>query len=221
MISALSAPASSFRARYLPWAVGVLFLFYCVGFWGMGFSAYEDWFKALVPFNLLLTNTLLFLFHRGWTRSFWLFAFTAWWVGMAFEWVGVHTGLMFGEYVYGPTLGLKLWEVPVLIGVNWLMLVYASGHVVQKVASHWLVKSVLGAAHMVLLDYFIEPVAVRFDFWSWHAEAIPFSNFIGWFLVALLLQVYFHRSSFLKDNPMAPWVFLVQLLFFAGLSFMV
>jgi len=64
-------------------------------------------------------------------------------------------------------------------------------------------------------------VAVRFDFWAWQDEAIPFSNFIGWFLVALLLQIYFHRASFVKDNPMAPWVFLVQLLFFAGLSFTV
>lgn len=115
MISALAVSSSNFRCRFLPWGIGVLFLFYCVGFWGMGFSAYEAWFKSLVPFNLLLTNTLLFLFHRGWQRSFFFFAFVAWLAGMAFEWVGVHTGLMFGEYVYGPTLGSKLWEVPILI----------------------------------------------------------------------------------------------------------
>ncbi|MGV3541421.1 MAG: carotenoid biosynthesis protein [Rufibacter sp.] len=219
MISEIAVTPSShsFRRRYLPVAIGVLFLFYAVGYWGMGFSAYKEWFKALVPFNLLLTNFLLFLFHRGWSRSFLLFAVVTWAVGFGVEWLGVSTGLLFGNYQYGPTLGWQLFEIPLLIGVNWLMLVYSSGHVVQRMARHWLVKSLLGALIMVLLDFFIEPIAVQFDFWSWKNNEIPFSNFLGWFGVALLLQVYFHRASFLKDNPMAPWVFLVQMLFFVGL----
>ncbi|MFC6996528.1 carotenoid biosynthesis protein [Rufibacter roseus] len=213
-------PASSdvpSRHRYLPLAIGVLLLFYSVGFWGLGFSSYKAWFQALVPFNLLLTYTLLFLFHRSWNRSFYLFAATAWLAGMAFEWVGVHTGLMFGEYVYGSTLGWQLWAVPLLIGVNWLMLVYSSGHLLKRLNIHWFFRAILGAGLMVLLDYFMEPVAVHFDFWQWHHEVIPFSNFIGWFLVALLLQIHFHKASFRKNNAIAHWVFLVQLLFFAGL----
>ncbi len=218
MISPNSTPSeTSFRTTYLPWAIAVLFIFYAVGFWGLGFSAYKPYFMALVPFNLLLTNVLLFLFHRGWNRAFFLFAGLAWLVGMAFEWVGVHTGLMFGEYIYGPTLGPHLWGVPVLIGANWLMLVYSSGHAVQKVSNNWLVQAVLGAAAMVLLDFFIEPVAVRYDFWAWQEEVIPFSNFIGWFVVAFLLHVYFQKAPLKRDNPMAPYVFLVQLLFFIGL----
>ncbi|WP_066507326.1 carotenoid biosynthesis protein [Rufibacter sp. DG15C] len=218
MISTLiSTSSKDFRERFLPLGIGVLFLFYAVGFWGLGFSAHEPWFQALVPFNLLLTNTILFLFHRGWTRSFFLFAFTAWAAGFLFEWIGVHTGLLFGEYSYGAALGFKVDHIPLLIGLNWLMLVYSSGHLVQRWISHWLVRAFLGALLMVSLDVLIEPVAVRFDFWSWHQNQIPFSNFLGWFGVALLLQVYFHKADFRKDNPMAPWVFVVQVLFFLGL----
>ncbi|WP_192822602.1 carotenoid biosynthesis protein [Rufibacter sp. LB8] len=205
------------RNRLLPVAVAVLFIFYAVGFWGLGFSQHLDWFKALVPFNLLLTNFLLFAFHRGWQRSFFLFAAVVWLVGFWAEWLGVHTGVLFGNYAYGPTLGTKFWEIPLLIGVNWLMLVYSVGHVAQKLGSHWLVRSVLGAGLMVLLDFFIEPVAVAFDFWSWAGNVIPVSNFVGWFAVALALNIYFQRATFPKDNPMAPWVFLVQMLFFVGL----
>lgn len=218
MISTLAKSSSNyFRERYLALGIGVLLLFYAVGFWGLGFSAYEPWFIALVPFNLLLTNTILFLFHRDWSWSFFLFALTAWTAGFLFEWIGVHTGLLFGEYSYGTALGFKVDEIPLLIGLNWLMLVYSSGHLVQRWASHWFMRALLGAILMVSLDVLIEPVAVRFDFWSWHQNEIPFSNFIGWFLVALLLQIHFHRSFFKKDNPIAPWVLLVQVLFFLGL----
>ncbi|QHL88123.1 carotenoid biosynthesis protein [Nibribacter ruber] len=217
MISTLRSSSVPFRERFLAVGIGVLFLFYAVGFWGLGFSDHEPWFIALVPFNLLLTNTILFLFHRDWRPSFLLFAFTAWAAGFLFEWVGVHTGLLFGEYTYGAALGFKLHQIPLLIGLNWLMLVYSSGHLVQRFASHWFLRALLGALIMVGLDILIEPVAVRFDFWSWHQNQIPFSNFIGWFVVALLLQMYFHRARFQKDNPIAPWVFGVQVLFFLGL----
>lgn len=205
------------RSRHLLYAIGVLFLFYTVGIWGLGFSPYTALFQQLVPFNLLLTNSLLFAFHRDWRGSFLLFMGLAWLIGYGSEWLGVHTGLLFGHYTYGPTLGLKLWDIPLLIGVNWLMLVYSAGHLSCRIFSHWLPQAITGALLMVLLDVLIEPVAITLDFWTWKDNEIPFSNFIGWFGVALLLQIYFHRTTFRKHNPLAPWVYLVQLFFFAAL----
>jgi uncharacterized membrane protein len=77
---------------------------------------------------------------------------------------------------------------------------------------------VLGALLMVGLDLCMEPVAGRYDFWHWTGELVPLRNFRDWFLLALLLQVLFVRSPFPKRNPLVPLVYLVQLLFFFGLS---
>lgn len=198
-------------------AVAVLVIFYAVGFVGLGFSAYRPLFQALVPFNLLLTNAIIFAFHRDFSRSFWVFAGVVAVGGYLAEVLGVHTGLLFGSYQYGPTLGLQLLQVPLLIGLNWLMLVYATGHLTDLLRLPWLLKALLAAGLMVGLDFFIEPVAVAFDFWSWQGGHIPFSNYAGWFGLSLLMQVYYQRAGFRKGNPVAPYVYLVQVLFFAGL----
>ncbi|GAB3541958.1 carotenoid biosynthesis protein [Pontibacter brevis] len=202
-------------ARYaLPAAVAVLVIFHSVGLWGLLFSGNSTYFQQLTPMNLLLTNVLLFSFHRRWNNGFILFAVVVFGVGFMSEVIGVHTGLLFGSYSYGAALGLKLWEVPLLIGLNWLMLVYTTGHISNYFKVHWLAKAFTGTLLMVLLDYFIEPVAMQYDFWSWQGGSIPSSNFVGWFAVAFLLQLYFQKAPFYKANKLAPYVYLVQLVFF-------
>ncbi|MDX5481347.1 MAG: carotenoid biosynthesis protein [Hymenobacteraceae bacterium] len=201
----------------LPFAVAVLIIFHAVGFWGLILSGDPVYFQELTPMNILLTNALLFGFHRQWNLNFLLFAAVVFAVGFLSEVVGVHTGLLFGTYSYGAALGIKLWEVPLLIGLNWLMLVYTTGHIANFTQLHWAIKALLGALLMVCLDFFIEPVAVRYDFWSWQGDRIPLSNFIGWFAVALMLQLYFQKGNFFKLNRLAPYVYLVQLLFFISI----
>lgn len=217
-----SAPAikdavAKYRKYALPAAVAVLVIFHGVGLWGLLFSGNPVYFQRLTPMNLLLTNVLLFSFHRNWNISFLIFAVVVFSVGFLSEVVGVHTGLLFGNYSYGAALGLKLWEVPLLIGLNWLMLVYTTGHISNYLKLHWLAKALAGTLLMVLLDYFIEPVAMQYDFWSWQGASIPASNFIGWFAVAFLLQLYFQKAHFFKGNKLAPYVYLVQLVFFISL----
>jgi uncharacterized membrane protein len=206
-----------FKKYSLGVAIAVLAIFHGVGFWGLMFSDKPAYFQALTPLNLLLTNVLLFSFHRSWSLAFLLFAQVVFGVGFFSEVVGVHTGLLFGNYSYGSSLGYKVWDVPLLIGLNWLMLVYITGHISNYTNWPTVVKAILGAALMVLLDFFIEPVAMQFDFWDWNQSIIPVSNYIGWFTISLLLQLYFQKAGFKKQNPLAPYVYLVQLLFFIAI----
>ncbi|AKD02764.1 carotenoid biosynthesis protein [Pontibacter korlensis] len=215
--SVLTPLAQKYGKYALPVAVAILVIFHGVGFWGFLFSGRPEYFQELTPMNLLLTNALLFAFHRHWSVAFILFAVLVSAVGYFSEVLGVHTGLLFGDYAYGAALGLKVWEVPLLIGLNWLMLVYTTGHISNFIRLPWLVKALLGALLMVLLDIFIEPVAMQFDFWSWSGADIPLSNFIGWFMIATGLHVYFQKAPMYKENKLAPYVFLVQLLFFISI----
>ncbi len=202
-------------------ALFVLLIFHAVGFWGLIYSGRPMYFQELTPLNLLLTNILLFSLHRGWNASFIVFAVVAVIVGFMAEVVGVHTGLLFGSYSYGATLGLKLWQVPLLIGLNWLMLVYTTGTIANRLPLNKWLKAGVGASLMVLFDLFLEPVAVVFDFWSWTGNQIPLSNFIGWFIVAFLLHLHYQFAHFTKHNQLGPFVYLVQLFFFIGLYLLI
>jgi uncharacterized membrane protein len=201
-------------------AVFILVVFHAVGFYGLAFSANPGWFRALSPLNLVLTNLLLFSFHKTWNRSFLLFGIVVLLVGFFSEVVGVHTGLLFGNYHYGSSLGPKLWNIPLIIALNWLLLVYSTAVLVQRLAVSGFLKALLAATLMVLLDMLIEPVAAVLDYWTWQDYRIPASNYLGWLGVALLLQIYARQADFKKENPLALFVYGVQVLFFIGLNLM-
>ena len=60
--------------------------------------------------------------------------------GFVVEMIGTNSGLIFGGYTYGPTLGLKVGETPVLMGLNWIMMIYLTATPVRKLKTHPLVK---------------------------------------------------------------------------------
>jgi len=214
------APANN-SIRYskkLKLAVSTLVVVHFFGALGLIYPASRPYFEAATPINLLLTVSLLLYFHTDWNASFWLFTIITYFCGYFVEVLGVHTEFIFGSYAYGNTLGFQVWQVPLIIGVNWLILVYASGSLVSRLKIHVVLKSLLGATLMVLLDMLIEPVAIKLDFWDWADGIIPTQNYLGWFIVALFLQFAFHLLIFKKENSLAKFVLLVQAIFFIVLQ---
>ena len=217
------APATTQLAaqqRRLRIAQGILLLFHVTGFIGLGFSQDPSFYLQFVPLNLLLTVGLLLAFQPQRNITFVWFCLVTMAVGFFVEVAGIRTGLLFGQYEYGPTLGSKWLGVPLIIGVNWLMLTYTTGILARYLPLPAFGRALVATLLMVGLDVCLEPIAVRYDFWQWRFDVIPFLNFKGWFIVSLILQVFFNRSDFVKRNDLAPFVYMVQLLFFFGLSFL-
>src|SRR5690242_19268864 len=104
-----------FPAKKVAFSVAVLLIFHFVGIWGLVYSGNAAYYQQLTPLNLLLTNLLLFINHKHFNRAFFLFAGITFTVSFLAEVIGIHTGLLFGDYAYGKALGFKLWEVPLLI----------------------------------------------------------------------------------------------------------
>ncbi len=140
--------------------------------------------------------------------------------GFAAEWVGVHKHWLFGNYNYGATLGFKLSDIPLMIAVNWFLLVYATGVLLQKVPvkTAW-IKILCGGFLLVLLDLLIEPVAVRFNYWHWFGNIVPVKNYVCWLLLSMLFLTLFHQFKFKPQNWFTPVLLIVQFLFFAVLNF--
>lgn len=196
----------------------IIAIFYLVGIIGMAIPAVRPYFQMLTPFHLILSTVILLLFHKEWSSNFFLFSALAFLIGFGAEVVGVQTGLIFGDYTYGTVLGPKVLGVPLMIGVNWFLLVYVTGALFIKYISNDILAAAMAAIIMVFLDFLIEPVAIALDFWTWHSDGIPLSNYIGWFAVAFLIQIIYRKIPFTKSNPIAVFLLICLVVFFGILA---
>lgn len=205
---------------YRPHAsVAILVILYVVGIVGLG-SVNRDWFLAATPLTLVISAGLLLLNHGEWNRAAVLAVSVAALVGFLVEVVGVKTGVIFGEYAYGATLGAKLWAVPLVIGLNWLLLTYTTGALAARLRLPRIVQAALAAVAMTALDLLIEPIAMALDFWQWSGGIVPLQNYIAWFVVSFALLLLFQYLRFDKRNPVAAPILALQVLFFGILNLM-
>ncbi|NJL75319.1 MAG: carotenoid biosynthesis protein [Saprospiraceae bacterium] len=205
----------------LPLALGslLLIIFYIIGLVGIGFTDHEAFVK-LTPINLLVSLGIILWYQPKWTLQVVFFLFVCYLVGFTVEVVGVNTGLLFGNYQYGTVLGIKVWSTPLIIGVNWILLIYSTGmcsnFFLQKI--NHLQKALLGATIMVVLDVLIEPVAIALDFWSWESGVVPLQNYLMWWIVSFALLYAFHFSLPNMQNKVARTLLLLQFCFFGSLN---
>jgi len=199
--------------------VPILIIYYMVGLAGMIIPATRELFKDLTPFSLLLSIFLLYLFHDSFTPRFWLSSLLVLVLGFLVEAAGVETGLVFGEYHYGDTLGPKLFHTPLMIGVNWLMLVYCSLYIVRKFVDVPYFRAIVAAALMVVYDFALEPSAIYTNMWTWVTGAVPLQNYLAWFIIAFMLNYLADRLQLpARENKLAMPLFFIQLVFFISLD---
>jgi putative membrane protein len=200
--------------RRLLVAQGLVLLFHITGLLGLSFSQHPEFYLQFTPLTLLLSAGLLLAFQRDKPLGFWSFCVTVSLLGYLVEVIGVRTSLFFGHYQYGDTLGFKVMDVPLLIGLNWLVLTYTCGMLARYLPLPEILRVLLAALLMVGFDVCVEPLAGPYDFWHWTANIIPMQNFRDWLILAVFMQLLFSRARFLKFNALAPLVYLAQLLFF-------
>ncbi len=213
------AKLSSLKIRILNRKL-ILFIgiFYLVGIVGMYFPSYRSFFVNLSFFHLLLSFGVLLLSRSSYSVKFWGFISVAFLTGMSAEWIGVHTGLLFGDYAYGAVLGPKLFEVPLIIGVNWAMLSIVSAALLAKLKLGPWLEIIFSALLMVFLDFLMEPVAIKLDFWHWTGGNIPTYNYVCWLVVSLGIQYIYSKWRLNESNNVAIALFFYIVAFFTILD---
>lgn len=196
-------------------ATYLLLIFYAVGVAGMVLDFSRPLFIRLIPFALLLSAFLLLINHKG-TKSIRLVLIMAvlYLAGFYVEVLGVNTGLIFGEYSYGAGLGWKLFNTPLMIGLNWVLLIYTSASVLQSLG--WKAPAVVigGASMMLIYDLILEQVAPVMDMWTWSASNVPVQNYSSWWIIAALMHLLVASNRLKLKNKLALPVFLIQFIFF-------
>ncbi len=210
-------------------ATAIAVLFHLIGIVGIVFID-EDLFVRATSLNLLLMLLLLIYTQSKINIAFILFFLLCFLVGFTVEWVGTSTGYLFGNYMYGDVLGPKVSGVPLIIGVNWFIIIYCCGVTMIAIFNRLTknldesrqpkpimkMASVVsdGALLAVFFDWIMEPAAVALGYWSWEGGEIPMFNYICWLFVSAFLLMIFHLCKFEKKNKFAVNLLLIQLMFF-------
>lgn len=194
--------------------LGILVIFHAVGL----FLFLTDPSAAdLAWLNIFLCLVVLLWNEQGINKIWWGFA-VIYLGGYIVELIGVHTGFLFGIYAYDTALGIKLYEIPIIIGANWLAIVISATAVARKIPVPFWPKVIIGAILGVGMDYLIEPVAIRYNFWHWMTPDIPVFNYVCWFIfLFLFIAVYLKKQS--NQNTLGIPLFIIWTLFFTILNF--
>jgi bisanhydrobacterioruberin hydratase len=203
-----------FRSRQK--AISVFFIvFYTVGLFGMLLPGTFSLFLQLIPLALILSFVALAFFHKSKTDWKTIVCFLSIYI-IAFivEAIGVNTGSVFGYYEYGEGLGIKVFQTPLIIGINWLFLVYTTSALVDKLKFPAIVKIILASFGMLLYDFVLEQVAPKLDMWHWKNGVIPFQNYLAWFTLAFLFHSLFKIMKVKIENKLALLILACQFLFF-------
>lgn len=195
-----------------------LIIFYIIGIAGMLLPVTSGLFIFLTPMALLMSFGLLILHHQpGFnTKNIAVFSFI-FISGIVVEVIGVQTGLIFGTYTYGKGLGLKIFDTPILIGMNWLLLVYTTGTIMQKVNIAPVLRIAAGASMMLVYDLVLEQVAPKMDMWSWENNEVPVNNYMAWWLIAVFFHSLIEIFGIKLRNPLSITILATQFLFFVVL----
>lgn len=197
----------------LPFSIFLVWLFTISGIIGIS-SGHFDWFITKTPLNLLVLFGLLALNFPISTRKTLFVTILFFLAGFGIEWIGVHFGVPFGDYFYGENLGFKIDGIPLLIGINWVLLTLSTAASAQFLATNSLLRASIGALLMVALDFFIEPLAPTFDFWHWSLGHAPLQNFLGWFAMAWFLQWIYVKAEIKGSFRISIHIYLAQFVFF-------
>ncbi len=177
-----------------------------------------DSFVRLTPANLILMFLLLVWNEGSLKKEFFVLFIVGYISGVVTEIIGVNTGLLFGNYQYGNLFGNKIVGVPLVIGLNWFCIVYASYCITKQIifptSQQRFVIAVFTGLLATVFDFIMEPVAVELNFWQWEGGGIPVYNYISWFVISGCLAFFFERRHIQSKNLFAPILLYIQVVFF-------
>lgn len=206
------------KANTLKGTIWFFIIFYITGIAGLAFPVTYPLFVKLIPFALLLSLTALLIFQQEITLTHIFLYFLIFISSFVTEAIGVKTGQIFGSYRYGDSLGLKLLDTPIMIGLNWVLLVYLTYSTLERINIAVPYKILTGTALMLLYDILLEPMAPALDMWHWEYGNIPIQNYMAWSILAIVYHSILAGFKMQTKNRLAPYILACQLSFFAVLN---
>jgi bisanhydrobacterioruberin hydratase len=209
------------------------------------FGCFFHWFVPTRFLVIQLTETFLalsvfILLYLSWNfkQKFnlsilvFIYLFT-----LIIEIIGVKTGLIFGQYSYSNIWQVQIFNTPLLIGFNWILVVFGAICLVEKLEKlqvisnlhlhlnrypiNILCKSVAVGLIAVVFDLVLEPVAIKLNYWQWQNNIIPLQNYLAWFVVAFIASLVYYLFKLKPKNNLATVVLIYQYIFLLFIFFII
>ena len=127
--------------------------------------------------------------------TYFLFTFI---FALTIEHVGLMTQWPFGDYSYSGNLGLKIFDVPLVVPFAWIMMAHPVLTAARRIAGNWVF--LYGGVALAAWDLFLDPLMVAQGNWTWVVTGahvpfqpeIPLSNTFGWLLSGMFLIGVLH-----------------------------
>tara|TARA_B100001769_G_scaffold1603_1_gene1172 strand:+ start:616 stop:1266 length:651 start_codon:yes stop_codon:yes gene_type:complete len=204
--------------EFLRFSIFFVWLINISGFFGV-LSDQKDFFLSTSPFAILISFILLLLNYNTRQKGFATALISIITIGFLVEFLGVNYDLFFGSYEYGNNLGYKIGGVPIIMSINWLVLIFLTGSFTEKIIPNSLpLKVIFASLLMVFIDIFLEICAPKLDYWKFNEEIVPMSNYNSWFIIsAICLYIYFRLIKD-KEYTLSTNMLVIHFAFFGLLS---
>lgn len=200
-------------------SIFIIWLVHISGLLGMVF--YDlDFFAGYTSINLFLMSIILFANIKLNNKNQIFSLLLIFLIGMFSEFIGVNYGLIFGEYIYGNNLGFKLFGVPFLIGLNWVILTVICANIASiLIKNNSIIQIIiLGTLLMLFMDFVMEPIAPKLDLWKFKNLVVPTSNYIGWLIISILTQTIYNIQFKEKEVKLSFNLYSAIFIFFVSLN---
>lgn len=142
-------------------------------------------------------------------NDLWLLFFLGFSLGFLFEFIGVKYGIPFGKYEYILLQSTTILSVPIPVAIAWGIYIVVTYQVCKYFLNKFYIESdfltyIVTPLLMVNIDITIDPLMVDLGLWKWVDDipikllGIPITNFIGWYVVSLLILITYlnmHKSN--------------------------
>lgn len=195
----------------------ILYLMFLVGIFGHIFDYTRPIMLWLTPFSLLLFS-LIVIYPDIKDKKILSWLIITFITTILIEIIGVKTSIIFGDYKYGDVLGLKVLDVPIIIGLNWTVIIYCAFHVASKISRNKFIIPILVGLLAVIFDLVLEPIAIKLNYWQWNNLSVPIKNYIAWFFIAMLFSIAFQFLKSFSKSKLSVNYYFIQLIFFIILN---
>jgi putative membrane protein len=192
-----------------------LYLIFIVGITGHLIYSFREIMLQLTSATLLITGLVVFYFSlKTANKNFIYWAIITYIITFMLEVIGVKTGIVFGNYNYGSTLGIKIFAVPLMIGFNWVFVILGSISISKCITKNILLAGLLAACFSLLFDFALEPIAIKLNYWNWNGVDIPLQNYLAWFAIAFAASLLFALLKVQIKSSITIHYLVIQFVFF-------
>lgn len=163
---------------------------------------------SIVVFSFILKN------NKKKLTAFFLFFIPAFFGIYLLQVVSVNNDALLGSQQFGSVFAHKIAGVPFIVSLFWIVTIFSSLSLAVKLVKNNPLRIVLASLFIVILDIFLEQVAMKLDYWQWENRVVPLSNYVIWFIASLVLTTAILIIKIEPRSQVSRSFFIIQTAFF-------